>query len=258
MMKDQRRNFTSEEDVLLTRAYVSCTMDSRKGTEQKKDQFWSQISEKFESLKSAGGEVVPIEKRTQEALMNRFNRTIQKECLSWIAILRNTPKESGDHSDEEHYDKVSQKYTNLKGKSFKFLNCVTHLFILPKFDPNSSNSDSDSSYNNVTTKLERPLGCKKSKIAYRTKNELADHICKLNETMEGNAKVLRKSHALQALNAERKYLMEMYKICKDTGNDLLANEYFQKLRDTEVSESSHDCNNSDSDSIEEESESYQL
>lgn len=160
-----RKNFTTKEDVLLTRAYVTCTLDPMKGCDQTADLFWGKVFETFQTLVHSELEVIPVEERNSASLRSRFQKRIQKESKKWIAIQKNTPKASGDSSDESHMKIVSEKYWEKYGKPFPFEGCLEYLFKLPKFDPavSKGGSKTDCSYENVGTGLPRPVGSKKAK-----------------------------------------------------------------------------------------------
>ena len=43
-------NYTVEEDVLLCKAWVSCSTDETKGKDRKGTVFWNEVKEKFDQL----------------------------------------------------------------------------------------------------------------------------------------------------------------------------------------------------------------
>lgn len=83
--KPKGRNFTPQEDVLISRAFVNCSTNPISGVGQKADDFWMQVKEKYEELylteniQEEDGKV----ERTHHAIMNRFQRFIQRGVNSF-------------------------------------------------------------------------------------------------------------------------------------------------------------------------------
>ena len=82
-------NFTSQEDLALAKAYVSCTNNPLCGVEQKASAFYGEVAEKFfviMSEESALDEAVV--RRGSDSLKNRWSKHIQPEMNKFLPYLR--------------------------------------------------------------------------------------------------------------------------------------------------------------------------
>jgi hypothetical protein len=70
--KVKQKNFTTHEDVLLSKAYVNISTNPVAGTGKKSKDFWKSIKEAFDALMKAEPpeENEATTERDQEALMN--------------------------------------------------------------------------------------------------------------------------------------------------------------------------------------------
>ena len=75
--KGRSPNFQPSEDEALCRAYVNCSTNAIKGTDQKCEVFWTQIADVFiQKLQDVAKEDKPGVERTWQSLFNRFTKTI--------------------------------------------------------------------------------------------------------------------------------------------------------------------------------------
>jgi hypothetical protein len=84
--KKKAKNFSSNEDVALCKAFVKVSSDPREGVGQKAVVFWNKVKIAFDIhiVEDEAGN----KGRDSEALMNRFKRHIQKQTNSFNAIYR--------------------------------------------------------------------------------------------------------------------------------------------------------------------------
>ena len=95
------KNFTKEEDIMFVRAFVSCTLDSATGTDERAEVFWNGVHEKFNQLMETEAEVYFVGGRSQESLANRYQRHIQKDAAKWVALYKQNKIESRQ-TKEDH------------------------------------------------------------------------------------------------------------------------------------------------------------
>ena len=182
------RNFSPEEDIMLCKAYIAISTDSSVGNDQKADDFWKKVHQAFQLLctENSDFEGPP---RAWNSLQNRFQRHIQKEVQLYNCHYKKCKEENPSGSSEEDIiTKAKTDYSDMEGKSFKFLHTVSILQKLPKFNPmidadslaGEEDEDKKMPATNVTTapmgsSLERPIGCKKMKLLLAEKTGKKDN-----------------------------------------------------------------------------------
>ena len=73
------KNFSTKEDVMLSRAYVNTSQDPIKGNDQKSGMLWKNVTIAFMELSEKAGLDVDDMGRGELALYNRFKRHISKD-----------------------------------------------------------------------------------------------------------------------------------------------------------------------------------
>jgi hypothetical protein len=140
-------NFNEAEDLLLCRAYVSTSINSKVGNDKKFAVFWQEIAAKYRLLQSSEPCDDTVLSRSASGLKNRFTRTIQRAVNDFNGFYKhcaeNVASGYSDRMDEvlERADKeYVAEYNSLRGKrgaitSFKFLHCIPTGHQIPKWNP---------------------------------------------------------------------------------------------------------------------------
>lgn len=129
-------NFKIEEDLCLTKAYVTISTDASVGTDQNGDRFWSKISEKFQNTI---GEDLTVE-RNALSLKNRWNGRLAKACSKFTGCLTAAFKKYHSGWSYDDYVTEAKKLYRLEVKKDFSCESVYNLIKhLPKFavDPES-------------------------------------------------------------------------------------------------------------------------
>jgi No apical meristem-associated C-terminal domain len=132
-------NFTSEEDVLISRAFVHVSENPTVGVDQKAADFWRHVQNVFQALYKDADVQVEDEGRfgrDSQAIRNRFQRHIQREVQRWNSFYKNIKQKKRSGAREEDIIKAAtEEFLDIEGKPFWFENCVPILQEMPKFDP---------------------------------------------------------------------------------------------------------------------------
>ena len=133
MVRNKGPNFTMDEDIALTRAWVKATLDPRIGTNQTSRQFWGKVFDFFKEIYESSSEKPTIkESRTVGTVQNRFKRVISSECKTMDTIMKNNPRGTGQN--EEMYAATCAKiYLDQEKKAFRFADCFVYLKDVPTF-----------------------------------------------------------------------------------------------------------------------------
>ncbi|XP_026416994.1 uncharacterized protein LOC113312456 [Papaver somniferum] len=136
--------YTTTEDVVMTKAWISITLDGVVGVDQKSNQFWERV---FNAYVSSFGNK---NHRTVHKLQNRFG-PMEKDVKVFVGILRNMHRNNGSRCNIEDIERTARlEYRRIKGgKPFKheevyrlFKDQVPG-FNLEEFDP-TQNQESES------------------------------------------------------------------------------------------------------------------
>ena len=68
--------FTDDENVFLSRAFVNCTQDSVEGAQKKDNAFWKEVHTKMHVLHDEEADVADQKKWPWESVQNRFQKTV--------------------------------------------------------------------------------------------------------------------------------------------------------------------------------------
>ena len=134
------RNFTPEEDVALSRAFVNETLNPINGTDRTSTSFWTKVEKKISELMT---DEFPdrfpdfYPRRSYESLMHRFKRQIFRSTTKfmphWRRIKQSKP--SGIPTEEGMIAKAMESYLEVENKPFGFKHCLVTLKDLAAFDP---------------------------------------------------------------------------------------------------------------------------
>ncbi|KAG7352773.1 hypothetical protein IV203_018726 [Nitzschia inconspicua] len=126
-------NFDKEEDLCLTKAYVSVSDDSVVGNNQKGPQFWLRVKSNYDTLLEQEQEVPVC--RTPEQLHNRF-KIIAKSVRLFNPIYKSRleMKPSGK-TENEILEEAAEDYRLLYKKPFLHIHCLKTIWAIASFDP---------------------------------------------------------------------------------------------------------------------------
>ena len=89
---NQAKNFSLEEDVLLTKAWICISQDPIKGVGQKLAHFWSNIKERYDELICQKGKPDMIN-QTSHSLMKRWKHNIMRNVNIYLPFIRQVHQE---------------------------------------------------------------------------------------------------------------------------------------------------------------------
>jgi hypothetical protein len=134
-------NFAPWEDLLLSKAWVSVSMDPSVGCNQKRDSFLRRVEEKFnllyaayepsedEGVKAVGG-------RTAAQLDNRFNKNIRTDIVLFNKYFTQIHIEKPSGVPFKHHVVLAMdRFMSIENRVFKFESCVPVLHKVPKYNP---------------------------------------------------------------------------------------------------------------------------
>jgi hypothetical protein len=130
----KRAKFTDEEDIILCKAWKNTSQSPITGTNQSGAQFWLLIKEAYDAL-IANAEGGPYIERTQQSLLDRFQRNIQKEMnfFNGFYIQRKRLNESGKNDQDRIADAIEDFKLKMDGNKFRFPHCIEVLWECPQF-----------------------------------------------------------------------------------------------------------------------------
>ena len=255
------RNFTKEEDLFLSRAYVRVSLDPIRGNDQKSQDFWGHVYRTFLTLYKAEAEVQEedMSGRTSDSIKSRFQRNIQKDVIEFCAICTTELMRSGE-SQEDFLGRMDLIFAQRKNKPFRFRHCLPVLREIPKFDwETRDNSNADdvaddfldnaevevlvvdkertlneknnrkSSFMNNASALKRPQGTKAAKrkvveeyLDGKTEDKKIRILQDVASGLSGMADAIQKKQ-------HREHLQSMLMIYQSLGNQEKMQEYLMKL-----------------------------
>ncbi len=134
-------NFAPWEDLLLSKAWVSVSMDPSVGCNQKKESFWKRVEEKFnllydayeptedEGVKAVGG-------RTAAQIDNRFTKNIRTDIVLFNKYFAQIHIEKPSGVPFKHHVYLAMdRFMSIENRVFKFESCVPVLHQVPKYNP---------------------------------------------------------------------------------------------------------------------------
>lgn len=130
-------NYSLLEDICIAKAYASVTLDPVVGTNQKAEDFWKKVHDKYHMFMEKEDKLcLESHPRSPSSLRERFNRNIQKQVNVFNAVYIGVKKvvKSG-WQDEDYMKSALQKYLEASGgKPFEYEKCLPFLWKVPKFD----------------------------------------------------------------------------------------------------------------------------
>jgi hypothetical protein len=131
-------NFANTEDVFITRAWCSATEDSRKGSGQKQQEFNKALYAKFVLLVDDYNDQqrtsfrIPIEQRTQKAIVDRFAK-IKKVASQFAGIVARNKIKSGE-TKAQHMECCGMVFEETHKSKFIWMECYEALEECPKWN----------------------------------------------------------------------------------------------------------------------------
>lgn len=200
----RQSNFSPNEDVALSKAYVSCTGNPLCGVEQKGSQFWNEVAEKFFLLVSQSDLLEPAVKRTAASVKNRWNKHIQPDMNRFLPYLKKVKaaKPSGFTVDQ-HVVLAADDYRYSEGSLFRFIPCVETLLELPKF---SAMLDTGSDEDDLAATFDQTAD---AVVTFPTVNSTADPMGSTMERPIGNKRAKKEQFNGKIALADNKALNKM-------------------------------------------------
>lgn len=256
------RNFTKDEDLFLSKAYVRVSLDPIRGNDQKSQDFWSQVHRTFLLLYKNEAEVQEVDMtgRNTDSLKSRFQRNIQKDVMEYCAFCRTNEFRSGETSDD-FLARMDRLFEEKKGKPFRFRHCMGVLREMPKFDYETKESGNvnkvvndfvdvcgtvtekeitpektmdggkNASFANQASGATRPLGTKAAKrqvVENYTDNKIAEKKVRI---LEDVAVGLNDMATAMQRRQEREHLHSMLVIYQTMGDHVKVKQYLHLLED---------------------------
>jgi len=133
MVKVKGPNFSMEEDVALTRAWVKATLDPRIGTNQTGSDFWKKVFDFFKEIYERTSEAPLHPTRSISTTTTRWKRYISPDCKVYDAILKQHPRGTGQN-EEAYAASCAEIFKQQQNKRpFRFAACFEHLKDVPTF-----------------------------------------------------------------------------------------------------------------------------
>ncbi|XP_026378298.1 uncharacterized protein LOC113272713 [Papaver somniferum] len=134
--------YATPEDVAITKAGISITLDGVAGVDQKSNQFWERVFDTY--VRSLGNKY----DRSVHKLQNRFG-TLKKYVKKWVGILRNLHRNnaSGCRIDDLErkarleYSKVSKGKPFGNEEVYRLFKAHVPGFNPEEFDPTQNEED---------------------------------------------------------------------------------------------------------------------
>ena len=238
---ERAQNFLTVEDVCLCKAYVSCTEDPIKGSDQDVEVFWAKVHEKWNELmrqdEHHGDCFTP---RTWKSLKDRFQRQMSKNVSNFN---RHYKEEKATHrtgwTEADYIKKATQNYEAMEGKPFKFTDCVEILHALPKFSPDNEPEDSNPDVNNIGGAMgadkPRPAGQKQAKkLEKENKKKDAGTVASMESAKVEQLTNLAAASSRMAEVMNRKQrndtTMSMAKMCMQMGDIAMAKKLMDGMQ----------------------------
>ena len=186
--------FSEEELVYLCQAYVNVSEDPVRGTDQRVDEFWDAVYNKFLKmckLKCLPRILAQAEKKKSSSLKNKFRRDIMPDMNHFLGIMKRHPLASGEN-EEDQRKRCLEIFEKQYQKKFLFSSCVEILKNMPKFSVDTGANDvlvNSQVYNSVKTP--RPIGTKGAKRIINEQGQKEESIAKIQKTLDDIAQSAR-------------------------------------------------------------------
>ena len=248
--RNRNKNFSPEEDVLISRAFIAATENECEGANKKGDAFYERVLDKFlsiykqETAEDEQEEVVL--NRTAGAIQNRWTRHINKDVQLFNGYYKRVKesKPSGNN-DDDIYNLAMEEYRVQEGSKFRFVDCVHVLYQVPKFNPMINNDKKKTPVNKVNSApmgadTPRPLGSKAAKKIYKQKIGLLEDATSSASTALAEKRIaavekVGKAGETLALvlkrKSERQHYMEMAKFYQSMGDNVQALKLMEKVHE---------------------------
>jgi hypothetical protein len=190
--RKRSKNYSSEEDFLLTKAWCAVSADSRNGVNQKtevfkqkfKDAMHALVRKHNKGLSKTDPSAIKI-LRNKKSIMYRWSNHIKPKCSKWASVCKLVKRKSGEDEDVLT-EKRQEMYRHChgKGKNFPFLECFGLLEDLPKWAEKDENKDKAG-----TRKRKKKKKEKDERTIGKRQKALNEKILKINKQIgnEGGA-----------------------------------------------------------------------
>lgn len=165
--------FSTEETIILCRAFVNVSEDPITGTDQKVCHFWTKVFNKFKELCARDGMCGAGNLKTVASLCSKFKKSILPDVNHYVGLQKQIPMASGENEDDYKLRLESIFETRFK-KKFTHGGCMDVLKQMPRFEMMLKDDDLDIDSTLVNSgvysavKTPRPIG---TKVAKQIKEE---------------------------------------------------------------------------------------
>jgi hypothetical protein len=103
----RRKAFTSEENLVLSRAWIEVSEDSTKSTNQTSLTFWASVEHKYQAMVAQANKInehvdgyTPLQNRPEDSLRQAWAKRIQPAIQKFAGICCTNPPASGELEDD--------------------------------------------------------------------------------------------------------------------------------------------------------------
>jgi hypothetical protein len=219
--------FTSVEDLLICKAFISVSEDPIKGANQGGGEFKGEVHKKYLILiaekccvdaagyqnrpdqdKAAPPSVYPP--RSPDSLFNRFKK-IAASVMKMMSVVANTPMTSGANAEDylqECAITYEQRYVTTHGKFGLIKECYKYLATSPKFHSYKTMTEAREAARSADQlkENERPVGNKKARQQESNKRMIQDNVV---DVVAARGSGSSSSSSTQESNAKNHTMMQM-------------------------------------------------
>lgn len=237
--------FSEGEDIILCRAFTSCSCDPIAGTGKGQKAFWQGITARYNKLVDQMGDDNPgnVHIRDWERLRRRWKNNILPAMNTFIGYYRSAkhPPKTG-RNENDYLEDAKEQFLNEQQTEFKFGHVVSYLSTMPKFDSSVSESKLQEIEKEVTTinntapmgaTLARPIGSKAAKTAEERTVATERMENRRNITMD---KIADSSYRLSSrMDLQRRVntLLEKAKMYERRGKEDKVDEIYEEIEKLE-------------------------
>ncbi|XP_056685447.1 uncharacterized protein [Spinacia oleracea] len=186
--KQKKDMWFAEEEKYLVPAYINCSGDPEKGTDQKKEAVWNEIKGSYDA--SVVNNLNVLHKRTMKSLKKRWGQ-INEAVTSWVAALglAERMQASGEViNDLEEKAHELYRHKRKDGQPFIFHHCWLGMQHLPRWmhgrDSTIVSEGSSKRSSDEAGMPKRPDGVKKVKAQKKLKG-VTTSLDEFNNTLSG-------------------------------------------------------------------------
>ena len=236
-------NYTSDEDLYLSKAWVSVSTDPIVGANQKGETFWKGVHKKMYILYQEEADVVIMSKRSWESIKNRFQKTIHPTVQKYNAYYKQAVEKNQSGWTKEMYIAAASKvWLQMEGRPFKFELVIRILHQAPKYNPMIEENDEEEGNDGdkkpkasavgkiMGSNMERPIGNKKAK-AQRALEGIEQGSLASTQAVEAMAKSSAAMASIMAKRQRHDSWSKRAELYMKMGNEAKALEMLQMMEE---------------------------